>query len=116
MAAADALRTFLADLLPDWRVQYGRWMDDSKTSRYCVIRPVGGLPVSLVREPQFTLTFIGQATDSTQTISASVEAVISEMQTSSAGLVFVQPSEPVFVPTSDGRPMFDLAVSAILNS
>jgi hypothetical protein len=46
----------------------------------------------------------------------SVEAVISAMKTSSGGAVFLQPAEPVFLATADGRPVFDLAVSAILST
>lgn len=115
MTAADVLRDFIAPLLPGWRLQFGRWMDGSETARYCVIRPVGGLPMELVREPQFSVAFIGGKNDSEHAVSAGAESVISAMQISSGGAVFFQPSEPVFVPTSDGRPMFELAVSAIFN-
>jgi hypothetical protein len=116
MSAADILRDFVTPLLTGWRVQFGRWMDGSPTARYCVIRPAGGLPLSLVREPQFTLSFIGSTNDSEATISDAVEAVITAMETSSGGAVFLQPAEPVFLPTTDGRPVFDLAVSAILST
>lgn len=116
MSAADILRDFVTPLLTGWRVQFGRWMDGAETDRYCVIRPAGGLPLSLVREPQFTLSFIGGTNDSEATISAAVESVISAMESSSGAAVFLQPAEPVFLATSDGRPVFDLAVSAILST
>ncbi len=112
---ADTLRAFVTPLLPGWRVQFGRWMDGAETDRYCVIKPVGGLPMELVREPQFTLSFIGAKNDAESAVSTKAEAVIVAMQSGSGNAVFFQPSEPVFMATSDGRPVFDLAVSAILN-
>lgn len=115
MTAADALRDFISPLLPGWRIQFGRWMDGSETDRYCVIRPAGGLPMELVREPQFTLSFIGGKNDTEHAVSYGADAVVTAMQTSSGRAVFFQPSEPVFIATSDGRPMFELAVSAIFN-
>jgi hypothetical protein len=116
MSAADVLRTFLTPLLPDFRIQFGRWMDDDDSQyRYCIVKPVGGLPLVLVREPQFTLTFIGAKNDSEVAVSDFVEDVIQAMKTGNGGAVFLQPAEPVFMATSDGRPVFDLAVSAIFN-
>lgn len=115
MTAADALRDFISPVLPGWRLQFGRWMDGSETARYCVIRPVGGLPMELVREPQFSVAFIGGKNDTEHAVSAGAEAVISAMQIGSGAAVYFQPSEPIFIATSDGRPMFELAVSAIFN-
>lgn len=121
-SAADAIRLFLAPLLPAWRLQFGRWVDGSKTDRYCVIKPAGGLPAELVRRPQFTLSLIGAqvaavggvAPEGEQiAVSNAADSIIEAMRTSSGSLVFLQPAEPVFVPTSDGRPVFEIAVSAI---
>lgn len=113
MSASDEVRIFLSPLLPGWRLQFGRWMDDSRESRYAVLRPTGGLPAELVRQPQFSLALVGASTDTLQDVQAFADAVIEAMRTSSGTLVFMQPAEPVFVPTDDGRPVFEIAISAI---
>lgn len=113
MSAADSLRNFLTPLLPGWRLQFGRWMDGSKSARYCVIKPAGGLPAELVRRPQFTVSFIGAEADDQGEISEAADTVIEAMRASSGDLVFLEPGEPAYMPTSDGRPVFEIAVSAI---
>lgn len=116
MSPADALRAFLVPLLPGWRLQFGRWVDGSKTDRYAVIKPAGGLPASLVREPKFTLLLIGSATDPATLPDTTAQAVISAMATSSGALVSLQPGEPVFWSTDDGRPASDLSINTIANA
>ena len=81
MTAADAIRDFITPLLPGWRIQFGRWTDGTRTDRYAVLRPVGGLPASLVREPQFSLQLIGASTDSNEVPMTASETVIQAMQT-----------------------------------
>lgn len=116
MSAGDALRDYITPLLPGFRVQFGRWMDGNNEDRYAVIQPAGGLPAELVREPQFTLRLIGSTNDAAPAINAFADTVIEQMRlTSGADLVFLQPSEPVFVAASDGRPIFEIAISAIAN-
>lgn len=115
MSASDAIREFIQPLLPNWRVQLGRWMDGTRTDRYAVIRPAGGLPVSLLREPQFSLMLVGAENDSAVLVEEFADAVIEAMRSSSGTLVFMQPAEPVFVATDDGRPVFEIAISAIVN-
>jgi hypothetical protein len=113
MNAADAIRNFIQALLPAWRVQFGRWVDGSKADRYAVIRPVGGLPAELVRRPEFSLMLIGAENDQASVPGDAADQIIEAMRLSSGSIVFLQPAEPVFVPTSDGRPVFEIAVSAI---
>lgn len=113
MTAADALRLFISPLLPGWRVQFGRWQDGNKSDRYAVIRPAGGPRAELVRRPQFTLSLIGADGDDDSVPGAAAEAVIEAMRVSSGTLVFLEPAEPVFVPTNDGRAVFEIAISAI---
>jgi len=113
MSAADAVRDFIAPLLPGWRLQFGRWVDGTKTDRYAVLRPAGGLPAELVREPQFSLMLVGAENDDAGIASAAADAVIEAMRLSSGTLVFMQPAEPVFHATDDGRPAFEIAISAI---
>jgi len=114
-AAADAVRDFITPLLPSWRVQFGRWVDGTKTDRYAVLRPVGGLPAELVREPQFSLMLVGAENEDAAVAGAAADTIIEAMRSSSGTLVFMQPAEPVFQPTNDGRPAFEIAISAITN-
>lgn len=113
MTAADALRTFITDLLPGWRVQFGRWVDGDKARQYAVIKPAGGLPAELVRRPEFTLSLIGAENTDAGVVSAAADSIIEAMRASSGALVFMQPAEPVFMATSDGRPILEIAISAI---
>ena len=113
MMAADALREFLEPLLPGWRLQFGKWMDGTKTDRYAVIKPVGGLPAELIREPQFTLFLVGASNDAASAVADAADSIIEAMRTSSGALVWMQAGEPAFNNTDDGRPVFELAVSTI---
>ena len=113
MTAADALRLFVDPLLPGWRIQFGRWNDGSKSDRYAVIKPAGGLPAELVRRPQFTLSLIGADGDDIAVAAQAADGIVEAMRASSGTLVFLEPAEPVFVPTNDGRAVFEIAISAI---
>lgn len=114
MSASDEIRDFLAPLLPaGWRQQFGRWTDGSKASRYAVLRPTGGLPAELVRRPTFSLMLVGAEGDATTVPAAIADSIIEAMRISSGSLVFMQPGEPVFMATDDGRPVFEIAISAI---
>lgn len=113
MTAADELRIFLSPILPGWRIQLGRWMDDGSASRYAVIRPVGGGPASLVREPQFSMMLVGRLDDAITIPQEAAEEIIEAMRVSSGGLVFMEPGEPVYFAAEDGRHIFELAISAI---
>jgi hypothetical protein len=113
MTASDALRAFLAPILPAWRIQLGRWVDDSRSGRYAVIKPAGGALAGLVRRPSLTLSLIGADGDPITATHAAADSVIEAMRSSSGAIVSMQPAEPVFVPTSDGRAVFEIAISAI---
>jgi hypothetical protein len=115
MTASDALRLFLEPLLPGWRLQFGKWTDGKKSDRYAVIRPVGGLPAELVRRPEFTLILIGAEGDATTVPQSAADTVIEAMRLDSGEVVSLQPGEPVFMATDDGRPVFEIAISAITN-
>lgn len=120
-AAGDLLRAFIADQLPDygqpggWRVQFGAWRDGAKADRYCVIRPAGGMPADLVREPQFTVSLIGAENEAASVPGAAADALIEAMRNSAGALVYLQAAEPSYFPTADGRHVFEFAVSAISN-
>lgn len=113
--AADNLRTLVGSVLPGWHVQFGRWNDEDRTNRYAVIRPAGGIPAQLVREPQFTITLIASVNDAADAAHVAADAVVEAMRSSSAGLVYLEAGEPVSDHTSDGRPKSEVAVSAITN-
>lgn len=113
-AAAAAIKAFVEPILNGWQVQLGRWHDTGvRGDRFVVIRNVGGLPAELVRRPQFTLALIGAAEAAATVASDAADEVIEAMRASSGSLVFMQPSEPVYMPTDDGRAVFEFAVSAI---
>ncbi|CAN5717762.1 hypothetical protein BH10PSE18_BH10PSE18_08330 [soil metagenome] len=118
MSPADALRAFLQPILApgNWRMQFGRWTDGTKTDRFAVIKPVGGLPAELIRQPQFTLLLIGGSDDPTTLPDTTAQAVIAAMLGGSGDLVFMQPAEPVYWATDDGRPIAELAISTIVNT
>lgn len=111
--AADAIRNLITPLLPGYRVQFGRWIDGAPTDRFAVIRPVGGVPASLVRRPQFSIMLIGAVGDSSATPDGKAHQIIEAMRASSGSIVTMSPGEPVFFSTDDGRPVFELAISTI---
>lgn len=117
MTAAGSLTLFLQGVLAPatWRHQFGRWLDGGTADRYVVVKPAGGLPAGLVRRPQFTVSLIGEENADQQEIAAAADAVVEAMRASSGQIVSLQPAEPVFMATSDGRPVFEIAVSAITN-
>lgn len=113
--APEAIRAFLAPVLPGFELQYGLWNDATanKASRYAVLKPAGGGRAELIRTPQFTLTLIGPAGESALGLHDAADAVIEAMRAGSGSLVFLQPAEPVFMATDDGRPVLEIAISAI---
>lgn len=115
MSASDAIRDFIAPLLPGWRIQFGRWNDASKTDRFAVIKPAGGMPAEVVRRPEFTVTLIGAENDDAQEPHNAADSIVEAMRASSGELVFLQAGEPVHFNADDGRPISEIAVSAITN-
>jgi hypothetical protein len=113
--AADAIRDVLTPLLPGWVIQFGRWEDTSRNVRHCVIRPAGGAGGDLVRRPLFTVTHIGADGEGSGPASTAAEASVQAMRATSGALVFLQPAEPAFLASNDGRAIFETAVSAITN-
>lgn len=115
MTAADALRNFIAPLLPGWRLQFGRWTDGNTADRYAVIRPVGGIPASLVRRPQFTVLLVGALGEAADEAGSAANAVIEAMRNGHGALVSMQAGEPVYLAAHDGRHTFEFSVSTITN-
>ena len=111
--AADAIRNLITPLLTGYRVQFGRWIDGAPTDRFAVIRPVGGVPASLVRRPQFSIMLIGAVGDSSAVPDGKAHLIIEAMRASSGSIVTMSPGEPVFFSTDDGRPVIELAISTI---
>lgn len=115
MSAADSIKTFIAPHLTGWRIQFGRWLDGNTADRYAVIRPVGGMPASLVRRPQFSVLLVGAANDTASLPSMAADAIIEAMRASNGGLVVMTAGEPVYLATNDGRHTFEFPVSTITN-
>ena len=115
MSAADSIKTFIAQHLTGWRIQFGRWLDGSKSDRYAVIRPVGGMPASLVRRPQFSILLVGATNDPASLPSMAADAIIEAMRASNGDLVVMTAGEPVYLATDDGRHTFEFPVSTITN-
>jgi hypothetical protein len=118
-AAADALRTVLLATFPTgWRIQFGRWLDDSdKTLRYIVVRPVGGVAAEVVRRPQFTLALITGAGDASTIADVAAGQIIEALRVwpGSETVMQMLAGEPVFMATDDGRTLFEMAVSTIID-
>lgn len=121
--AGGAIRARLASILPPgWRIQFGRWTagEHDGAERYAVVRPMGGAPAELVRRPMYSLTLLGARSEQTASVASVANTVVESLRVATAathgiGVVALQASEPVYSETTDGRPMFEMAVSAITN-
>ncbi len=113
MTHAEAIRDLLEPALPDYVWQLGRWEDNAAPARYAVLRPAGGVGAGLIRQPQFTLALVGLRAGDTATITEAADFVIATCREESGALVYVEAGEPVYVPTADGRPIFEIALSVI---
>jgi hypothetical protein len=114
--AADHIRTLLESSLgAPWKVQFGAWRDAGNASRYAVLRPSGGVAARLVREPQFTVTLMGAEGDGPTVVYEAAVALVERMRYDSAGLVYLEASEPSSSLSGDGRHLSEFAVSAIVN-
>lgn len=117
MSAADDVRTWLQaqPAISGWRIQFGRWIDGSKSDRYAVLKPVGGLPASLVREPRFMLLLVAAQGDAETAAYSPAAALVEASRTYAGALVSLQAGEPVTSTTNDGRPTAEIAIETITN-
>lgn len=116
MTPSEVLFDFLQQQLGDgWLVQLDVWVDEGPGKRYAVLKPTGGPKAELVRRPLFTLSLIGTSADDLESTRAAAHQLVELFRTDSAGLVFVEAGEPAFVPSSDNRPIYDIALAAITN-
>ena len=112
--SAEALKVRINAVLPGWVVHFGQWQDAGPEIRSVLVRPIGGGSGDLVRTPQLTLMVIGAAGDSQAFVSSAAESLIRSVEeTPLEGLVRCAVSEPTAVATSDGRAVFESAVSVI---
>lgn len=117
LAAAEALRAFLAPLLPGYEWQFGAWVESAggATTRFAVVRPAGGPRVELLRRPQLTLSLISADGGDLLQAAADADTAVKALARGGDGLVMAQPSEPIHIPTADRRHVFEIAVGAITN-
>lgn len=115
MTASEVLRELLAPALAGWRFQFGRWTDSGSAERYAVLRPMGGPAVGLVRKPAFSLVLIGNKSDAAGTPEEKAQELIALLMDETGSLAFIEPGEPVYWATDDGRPVAELAISTIMN-
>jgi hypothetical protein len=113
--AAHSIRAFIEPLVLDWPMQYGHWRDPGLEKRSSLLRPAGGAAPELLRRPQFTLTLVGRNNQDAEATAAAAEAVVAACTASSGDLVYLAAGEPSYFPTADGRPTFEIALSAIGN-
>lgn len=113
--AAESIKALLAPLLPDWSLQFGHWRDPGQKKRSALLRPVGGPPAELLRRPQFTLSLVGLDDGDALSVSDTADQIVEAIRLSSGDLVYLSAGEPVYIPTADGRPVFEIALSAIAN-
>lgn len=115
MTTSEVLREILTPALAGWQFQFGRWKDDGSTKRYAVLRPMGGPAVSLVRKPAFSLVLIGNKSDAATAPEGKAQQLIALLTGETGSLPFIEPGEPVFWATDDGRPVAELTISTIMN-
>lgn len=114
MSTAEAIRDFVHALLPaGWHIQSGQWQDGARGDRFVVIRPSGGPSAELVRRPNFTLSVIGAFNESDEVAAEAANAIVEATRTQSGGLVQLLAAEPTYMPTNDGRPVYQFALEAI---
>ncbi len=113
-APDELLRDFLSPLLGGWELQLGEWRElEGAPRRYAVIKPAGGQADSLLRRPLFTVSLIGLDGGDLNVTKEAAYGITQAARETSGALVYIQASEPTFMPTANRRPVFDLAVSAI---
>lgn len=116
MTASEALRNFIAPLAPGWAVQCGKWRDYGPASRAIIIKPIGGVSASLIREPQLSLMVVGGSLDAPSVCDAMCEMIGSAIRLSCpAGFAGCSIGEPSYSSTAEDRPVFEMAVSVIMS-
>lgn len=115
MSASDAVMDFFEPVLgPGWQMQFGHWQDSAdKRQRYAVLRPTGGAKAELLRTPLFNLSLIGMDGGDLEQAKEAADRCVEAARASAGSLVLIETGEPAYIPTADGRPVFELAVSAI---
>lgn len=112
---AESIKNLLAPVLAGWQFQFGQWRDPGGAVRSAVLRPAGGPSADLVRRPQFNLSLIGADGGDALATAEAAELVARTVRDSNGGLVYLSAGEPVHINTGDGRPVFQIALSAITN-
>lgn len=109
-----AVKDFIAPIAAGWDIHLNRWADQpAPDKKYIVIRPVGGAKAELVRRPNYTVTVIGAKGGVFAPPQDVANSIVEAARNYTGDAVDIQCGEPVYMPTNDGRHVFELAISAI---
>lgn len=116
MTIDDSLREFIQSKLPvnpAYRLQYGAWKSGVAADKFVVIRPIGGAPISLIRDPIYSIVFIGAVDQSATELKVVADSIRLAVLTDykRGDIVNMTASEPAFFQTDDGRPVYELTLN-----
>lgn len=115
MTAAEAVKAVIEPMLLGWSIQFGHWKDPGPQQRSAVLKPAGGGEAELVRRPQFTLSLVGTPNGDRLAIAEKADEIVETIRANAGALVYLSAGEPAYMPTADGRPVFEIALGAIAN-
>lgn len=114
--AIEALRSFMTSLLPSWQWSMERLTDGAKdpAKRYGIIKSAGGGGGDPVRQPLFTLDFLGKPSGDVEQTHTAAQEAIAALRESAGPVATFEPSEPTPSLGVEGRPIYSVAVAATL--
>ena len=114
---ADSLKPVLAAVAVGWVLQFGYWQDTGDAGdRFAVVQAIGGAAATLVRTPIVSVRFVGAVGDAAAVPSRVAEAFCAALiDGAPAGVSYAASTEPLTIPTADGRPVAEVVVSSIVS-
>lgn len=117
MIVDELIRSILAAALPGVELTLGKIHGAvTPKGRYAVLRPAGGVRGDVVRRPLFTLDVLGGKGGDYDETKALVEAAILALRQRHPGVVNLSPGEPSYTTSAEGRPVFSVAIAAIVET
>lgn len=101
---------------PGWRWSLEDLVDGAEvaTQRYGVVKSAGGSGGDVVRQPLFTLDFIGRKGGDRQETYKAAQRGIELLRESAGPVAIFEPGEATPTRSADGRPIYSVAVAATL--